>query len=446
MSDDERGQAWPGAAAPGGGAAMLRAPAWVGGRWRARGLLGGSLILVLAAGGCGPTLVRNPLPGALVEDARPMGLEQDVRTWGDRIDPADLQSYIGARGEALQRAFAGSADKEASYLAISGGGQYGAFGADVLNAWTETGERPEFLGVSGISTGALIAPFAFLGPQYDYVLKDVYTTSRTEDLLVPTLFSGVLRGAGLADTSGLAAKIAQYVTADFLAEVAAEHGRGRALLVGTTNIDAQRPVIWDMGAIAASGHPDALELFRDVILASASIPVAFPPVLIPVTAPDGRSFDGMHVDGGATSQVTFVSPQVPIAEATRRMLGDDVDRTLYVLINTDIEPRYDPVRPRTTAIGAAAISPLIRDSAIGNVYRLSLIAERDEIDFNVTRIPGDVACAGPEEAFDPVFMRCLYDTAGAMVRAGRLWQARPPYFTRNLEEALALREVAAASP
>jgi predicted patatin/cPLA2 family phospholipase len=396
------------------------------------------MMALLAAGtasGCGRVLVRNPVPTALVAEVQPLG-RSDVRLWGDTLAQADLDAFVARRGAAVRTRYGEELARgdpiHLQYLAISGGGQWGAFTAGVLRGWSERGDRPEFIGVSGISTGAIIAPFAFLGPAYDDVLEEAYTTVRTADLVRSTLFSGIVSGAGLTDTAPLAGHIARYVTQDLLDAIAVEHRKGRELVIGTTNLDAGRPVLWDIGQIANSGHPDALQLVRDLILASASIPVAFPPVFVEVTAPDGRTYDEMHVDGGAASQVTFVSPQVPIAAATRAALGRDLDRELFVLVNNDLTPPYRQVRPRVPAIGAAAVSSLIRGSGTGDLYRLFAIAERDDIAFHVAWIPPDVPCDAPTEDFDPLFMRCLYDFGADQLRSGAFWQDAPPNFVRGL--------------
>jgi hypothetical protein len=140
-----------------------------------------------------------------------------------------------------------------SYLALSGGGADGAYGAGVLNGWTAAGTRPQFSVVSGVSTGALIAPFAFLGPAYDATLRDVYTSGVAENLLnTPSIVRGLF-GSGLFGNTHLRELVARYVGQDMLAAIAAEHAKGRSLLVVTTNLDTQRTVIWDMGRIAAIG-------------------------------------------------------------------------------------------------------------------------------------------------------------------------------------------------
>lgn len=315
------------------------------------------------------------------------------------------------------------------YLALSGGGQWGAFGAGILSEWSQSGTRPVFRGVSGVSTGAIIAPFAFLGSDHDATLREIYTTYSTEDLVEETVVSGVLTGTALAATDKLGRMIAKYMTQELLDEIAAEQRMGRRLLIGTTNLDAGRPVIWDIGAIAASGEPGALELVHSLIRASASIPVAFPPIFIDVQTPDGKIYDEMHVDGGASSQVTFISPEVPIAELTRRALGRNLDRRLWVIVNNDLEPPHRSIRPRITDIGGAAVSSLIRSSGTGDTYRLYAIAQRDEIVFHVGWIPNEVPCPDPQEDFDKVFMRCLFDVGGEAFRTETLWRNEPPFFS-----------------
>ena len=169
-------------------------------------------------------------------------------------------------------------------LALSGGGQDGAFGAGILCGWTEAGTRPQFKLVTGISTGALMAPFAFLGPAYDHVLKEAYTTISDKDvykahkpLAILLSLVNIKPLPALTENKPMEELVARLVDDKVLAEVAREHRKGRRLLIGTTQMDAQRLVIWNMGAIANSGNPQALALFRKIMVASASIPAFFPP-------------------------------------------------------------------------------------------------------------------------------------------------------------------------
>ncbi len=178
----------------------------------------------------------------------------------------------------------------------------GAYGAGVLNGWTEAGTRPSFSMVSGVSTGALIAPFAFLGPDYDATLRDVYTSGVAASLLdAPNPFNAIF-GSGLFGNTRLRELVAKYIDETFVAAVAAEHAKGRMLFVVTTNLDPSAPPSGTWGRIASLRTPEALNLFRDVVAASASLPVVFPPMLVTAEA-NGRRFEEMHVDGGVTAPV-----------------------------------------------------------------------------------------------------------------------------------------------
>ncbi len=206
-----------------------------------------------------------------------------VRYWGDEIPP-DLQERLSVAKEQLRERDPDAGGKTVDYLAVSGGGADGAFGAGLLVGWTAAGDRPEFAIVTGISTGALIAPFAFLGPEQDALLKTFYTTTSTKDVIRKRPLLSILRGASVATSEPLLKTLQEIFDEEMMAAIAAEHKKGRRLYIGTTNLDADRPVIWNIGAIAASGHPRSAELVADVLLASASIPGVFPPVFIEVEA------------------------------------------------------------------------------------------------------------------------------------------------------------------
>jgi hypothetical protein len=385
------------------------------------------LILLIAVSGCTQKFVRTAVPVALTDEALPLGLE-GVRSWGDNVTQEEIDHLFQTRSALLQerfaKEFAGGITPRLYYLALSGGGQHGAFGAGVVRAWTESGTRPVFDAVSGISTGAIMAPFVFLGSSYDDTLEEFYTTNATKDLVTPTIFSGITGGTALSSTAPLRAKIAQYITPKLLEEVATEYRKGRLLFVGTTNLDVSRPVIWDMGAIAASGHPGALQLFRDVIQASAAIPVAFPPVFIKVEA-GGATYEEMHVDGGVTSQVSLVSPEMPIFLLDEQ-LGHKIDREVYVIVNGRIVPAPEAVTPRVLKIGAAALGSLTYAQTVSDLYKIYAIAERDQMDVRFGWTP-ETFLEQPTEAFDPVYMRNLYDYGHDLEASGKLWSSFPPY-------------------
>jgi predicted acylesterase/phospholipase RssA len=227
--------------------------------------------------GCATTSARNPLPANLEDQVQVVGFE-NVRSWGDKDSPTLDNTAI----ESIRREMAAYGVEElkepVAYLALSGGGENGAFGAGVLCGWTAAGNRPTFKLVTGISTGALLATFAFLGPEYDAQLKAAYTTATDKDIYTKESILTAYWRESVYSTKPLAETIAKYIDEKVLAAVAGEYKKGRILLIGTTQLDAQRLVIWDMGAIASSNKPGALDLFRKVLLASASMPAVFPSV------------------------------------------------------------------------------------------------------------------------------------------------------------------------
>jgi hypothetical protein len=309
----------------------------------------------------------------------------------------------------------GAARRTGQFLALSGGADDGAFGAGVMLGWTATGTRPSFDVVTGISAGALIAPFAFLGPAYDEALREVFTAVSPGDVLrLPNLALSVLFRASLADTSPLSRLIERHANEAMLAAIAEEYRRGRLLLIGTTNLDVQRPVIWNIGALAASGDPAALGLFRQILLASASIPGAFPPVLIDVEHA-GRRFHEMHVDGGATMQVFFypasleLRPQRPLS------------RTVHVIRNGRMEMQPESERVGLFGIARRSAATLLHFAGVGDVERIRLAASRDGISFRFAHIPADFRAERPEP-FDRAYMNALFEAGFAGARDGSIWR------------------------
>ena len=310
----------------------------------------------------------------------------------------------------------------AYFLAVSGGGDNGAFGAGLLNGWTAAGTRPEFKVVTGISTGALIAPFAFLGPKYDHVLERVYTQTSPKDIFKSRGFIKGVFSDAMADTAPLASLIASYVNQPLLDEIAAEHAKGRVLLIGTSNLDSLEPVIWNMTAIAASKDPRSITLFRQILLASASIPGAFPPQLIDVDIA-GTRYQEMHVDGGTIAQVFLFPPSInaeQIGAVPRK-------RVAYIIRNARLDVDWASVERRTLSITARAIGSLTRTQGIGDLYRIYTTTQKDGIDFNLAYIPPTFNVPHKEE-FDTNYMRQLYSTGREMAQAGYQWQKTPPGF------------------
>jgi Patatin-like phospholipase len=343
--------------------------------------------------------------------------------WGD-APPRNIE-FIRRRLNAERLAAGIDAHAPRSYLAISGGGSDGAFGAGLLVGWSDTGARPKFDVVTGTSAGAMIAPFAFLGSTYDGQLKEIYTTYGQKDIAQrrPVFLVGL--AASLASDAPLAALIERYVSPEFLAAVAIEHRRGRRLLIGTTYLDAQRPVIWDMGEIASAGDQKALALFRQVILASASIPGIFPPVLITVDR-DGKTYDEMHVDGGVVSQV-FLFPTNFDPRSLDPQGGQTPVRQLFVIRNGRVTAEWEAVDSSILKIASRSISSLIKYQGRGDLDRIYFESRRHNVAFRFASIPSSFSLT-EKEPFDLQYMKALFEAGYALGQSGNRWQEKPPDF------------------
>lgn len=375
--------------------------------------------------GCTLPVRLDAVPVATQARASIAGMP-DVRYWADGEASDFLRDGLESvhrEQDLLQRAGHRSPLPPAEFLAISGGGEDGAFGAGLLVGWSAAGTRPRFKAVTGISTGALIAPFAFLGPDYDEKLKEVYTTISGKDILEQRGYLAALTEDAMADTGPLRKLVKRIFDQSMLDVIAVEHEKGRLLLIGTTNLDARRPVIWNVGKIAASHHPKALELVQSLLVASAAIPGAFPPVMISVEA-DGQKFEEMHVDGGATAQVFVYPPGLNLKAATQEA-GVTRQRRLYVIRNARLDPDWAQVERRTLNIANRAVSSLIQTQGVGDLYRIYITTQRDGIDFNLAYIPESFKTT-LKEPFDPVYMNDLFKVGYDLAANGYPWAKTPP--------------------
>jgi hypothetical protein len=309
-------------------------------------------------------------------------------------------------------------------LALSGGGDNGAFGAGLLIGWSEAGTRPAFKVVTGISTGALIAPFAYLGAEFDPLVAELYTTIDQSDIFQKRPMLAGFASDALADSAPLQQMIAKYLDERVVARIADEYRHGRVLVVITTNLDAGVPVMWNIGAIAESGHPQAVELIRKILLASASVPGVFPPVLFDVTV-DGAAHQELHVDGGVSMQ-TFIYPATwRLGKA--RGLGAARARIAYIIRNGRLAERWSETERSTLSIATRAVATLITNSGVGDLYRMYAQTKRDGVVFRLAYIGEDFAEPHPAE-FDHPYMVKLFDYARARARAGYPWRSAPPGF------------------
>ncbi|MDB5456175.1 MAG: patatin [Caulobacter sp.] len=307
-------------------------------------------------------------------------------------------------------------------LALSGGAAGGAFGAGVLVGLTKAGRRPNFAIVTGVSTGALIAPFAFLGPTWDDRLTDAYVGGHASSLLSLRRLGSAL-GPSIFKGDALEALVATFIDAALVEAVAVEHAKGRRLLIATTNLDSQKGVVWDMGAIASRGGDQAVKLFRDVMVASATLPGLFPPKMFNVEVAAGEDRGGhqeMHVDGGVASPL-FLMPE---ALLRWRDLGQRLRRgRVYAIVNIVLEPS-----PRSTAPGVAAIMGRSFEAMLRFSYRQALnvaagFCARHNLPFCVASIPSSFDGVNMMN-FETTLMRKIFDAAVELAQTEAVW-SRP---------------------
>lgn len=364
-----------------------------------------ALTCSLALGAC-TSLPRTPYTAAEASTSRVLDID-GLRRYAD--EPVTKFSFEKDTSTATK-----------SYLALSGGGADGAYGVGVLNGWTTARTRPTFSVVSGVSTGGLIAPFAFLGSQYDDTLKEVYTSGIAESLLNDPSIMRVLFGSGLFGNTRLRELVARYVGPDILAQVARENAKGRKLLVVTTDLDTQRTAIWDMGKIAAVGTPEALKLFRDVMAASASIPLVFPPIMIDAEG-QGRRFQEMHVDGGVTAPVLTL----PEALFSQDRLPGNARMNIYILVNKKIERNFELVSNSTIDVASRSLSSITQSQTRSIIFSTYDFAKRNHLGFHLSYIARDYP-APPSEGFDTAYMRALYQYGYEKAASGQAWTSTLP--------------------
>jgi len=310
---------------------------------------------------------------------------------------------------------------------------YGAFGVGVLSGWTETGERPVFDVVTGISTGGLIATYAFLGPKYDERLRTTMIGITRADILRGRPAVNLPFANSLYTSRPMAKLIEKEVTPETLAEVAAAHAEGRRLYIGTTNIDTHKLVIWDMGAIASRGTCESADLYRKIVLASSSVPGVFPPVKLEVEV-DGQRYDELHVDGGVSDEVIFRAFMVADLNRSAGMPSaySPVGSTLYVVSNGKLYADPNCTRPRFTRMVSQSLRSIIYGKTRDELYRIYLNCLETGVDFRLTSVRQDFALSSQTGglAISPEDQHRLYEEGyriGSQTRMmGAGWRDLPP--------------------
>lgn len=345
--------------------------------------------------------------------ARPMGLisapNHPIRVYLDAEDRAAIFQQAFREGVPV------GPDGRLDFIALSGGGSNGAFTAGLMKGWSETGERPDFEVVTGVSTGALAAPFVFLGPDYDDELAEAYTGGAAAGLL-QSRGLGALIGSGIYKSAPLRSLVERFVTEDVLRAVAAEYAKGRVLLVATTDLDSQRGVSWDLGAIATQGTPQALELFRSVLVASASIPGAFPPVLIQ-SDNAGLRFEEMHVDGGVAAPFLAVPETLwSFEEPSDTLRG----ARFYVVVNGRTNPSFGITKDTPQGVLGRSIDILLRASLVTTLAGNRAFADRNDLFFRYAALPDDSEASALDFSLES--MSAVYEIGRQGAISGAAWR------------------------
>jgi len=381
-------------------------------------------LLALLITSCASLPERKPIPVEMIDKATISGISASARSWADQ-EFDDEEGLAQLTTNDIRESFPALIGQPLNLLAISGGGPRGAFAAGLLNGWSAAGTRPDFALVTGVSTGALIAPFAFLGSDYDHVLKEIYTEYSTDDLLKKRSIIKTITGDAAADTAPLRNLLVDYVDEDVVAAIAAEYRNGKSLYIITTNLDAMRGVRWDIGYIASSGLTNAAQIIRDVMLASASIPGAFPPVMFTVEA-EGKLYDEMHVDGAVSTNM-YLYPIEFNAKKFVELVQAEGTPTAYIIRNGFSRGQWESVERKTIPIAMRTIQAFFGTVSRGDVYRLFLETARDGIDYRLAFIPETFDMAH-DEPFDPKYMKMLFNLGYKMAKDGYEWEVSAPDF------------------
>jgi predicted acylesterase/phospholipase RssA len=352
-----------------------------------------------------PLPPRTPFTAAEDAAAKIPGMP-DARFWADSVD--DFKNALPS--------------KPGSWLILSSGGEDGAFGAGFLNGLSASGKRPDYAVVTGVSTGALIAPFAFAGSHYDNALRDAFTKITSADI-----FEIGATPESFVDTWPLKDLIAKEITPALLADIAAQYRAGRRLFIVTTDLDSERSMVWNMGAIAAhggdkNGGDQAAALFRSVLLASSSIPGAFPPVLIDVES-NGKHFSEMHVDGGVGGQFFLAPAALLAATSDFHLPATDIS----IVVNTGLQPDFEVVPRTTQSILAQSVSMAVKGDTRLMLDRAYLAAKRSGIAFKVASIPPSFN-APSRGTFDPDYMKKLFQTGYDLGNSPSPFNSVPPAY------------------
>jgi predicted patatin/cPLA2 family phospholipase len=374
--------------------------------WRRLRTIEGWLILPLVLAGClsVPTFQASPPDVPLVEIGKRAAPSDILRTkFEDPRQTGDIRHV----------------------LVLSGGGMYGAYTAGYLNGWSESGQRPEFDVVTGVSTGALIAPFAFLGQHYDPLLKKNYTTIDSSDIYSKRLPVALLWSDSIANSQPLAEWIKRDITPPLLVEIAAAHRQGRRLYFGTTNLETKRLVIWDIGAIADGDDPHKVELVRRVLLASCSVPGFFPPVPIEVEV-DGKKYTEWHVDGSVSASPFLLPQMIGLETGQTTIEAPTIKQAVHVVVAGKLKLANGPVPRGFLNVSTESLEGVLQSRFQADLMRIYLMSKFAGASFGLTAVPQDLPVDLSAMTFDTEAMQLLFKTGREVARSQTPWQDIPP--------------------
>jgi hypothetical protein len=314
--------------------------------------------------------------------------------------------------------------REKNILCLSGGGSYGAFSAGALYGWSARGTRPEFDVVTGISTGSLIAPFAFLGSAYDEPMKTFYTKLETKDIYKVRYVRG-LWSESFADNSPLAKQIDTVLTPDLICAIAQEHMKGRRLYVGTTVAESKRFVIWDIGAIACKGRPQDRELIKQILLGSSAIPGFFPPQHITVDL-DGRCLTERHVDGSVSQSLFMYPPYVPAEYRSKNPNHDLAGSNVYCIVAGKLYADPQPVKQTALDLAGKQVSAVLYAQTRGDLQRIYTATLLSGMNFYMTSIPTEADIPPSCTEFKIPELAAMFNEGCRLASEDHLWRRTPP--------------------
>lgn len=313
-------------------------------------------------------------------------------------------------------------------IAFSGGGAFGAYSAGFMEGWTKAGTRPEFDVVTGISTGSLIAPFAYLGPEYDARLGQLYTRVQATDVFKIRTWVLIPFKDSIATSLPLRNLIESQISPDLMEKIAVEHRKGRRLYVGTTNLDTRRLVVWDMGAIACRPCPESCRLFRDILLASCSVPGMMPPVRFDLDV-DGKHVTELHCDGGVTAQLFVPSHVFALASGANQTEGGKPgveSGNFYAVVAGKLYPDAEPVKAKVLPVLGASTGALMYAYCRADLSNLYGMARAAGLRYHLTSLHAGFQTMESSVDFDRKGMQKLFDEGVCQGTSGPAWMSGPP--------------------